>query len=252
MIDNSIFSQTNPTPSSARNSPSLSSQLSNLNNEVTAIEDTIIQGYVREGAGITRLSANSFSVTGDVTNIYTAGRILRLNVSSTPVYMTVASASFGGSVTTITLQESTVPDPLNIVDIAIQPRGKTTQVLYSPDIRTPTILKPTVRGSLQAINAPSFNANLTLDLAQHNIFIVNGISDDITLALSNVSVGQEFKIRLGQDSGGGHSVTWWSGINWDESFVPDLSADANKADWFAFLCTGTGAYDGWQIGRNMG
>src|SRR5258708_23625728 len=125
MITNTLFSQTNPAAGNARNSPSLAGEITGLNNEVNAFEDSVGQGYIRESAAVTYLSNNSFSVTGNVTAFYTAGRLLRVNVGTTPIYVTVASSSFGVN-TTVTTQETTLTNPVTTVDLAIQPKGFTT------------------------------------------------------------------------------------------------------------------------------
>lgn len=72
-----------------------------------------------------------------------------------------------------------------------------------------------------------------------------------TLAVSNVSVGQVFIIRLVQDGTGTRTVTWFSGISWPAAVVPTLTTTLNKADFFIFICTGTNTYDGFTVGMNL-
>lgn len=78
-----------------------------------------------------------------------------------------------------------------------------------------------------------------------------------TLAVSNVSVGQRFMIKLKQDGTGSRTVTWFSGIKWPGNTVPTLTTTANYWDWFGFICTGTGVYgtgdfDAFILGKNYG
>ena len=72
-----------------------------------------------------------------------------------------------------------------------------------------------------------------------------------TLAVSNVSVGQVFIIKLVQDGAGSRTVTWWGGISWVDAVVPTLTVTLNKADFFIFICTGTNTYDGFTVGMNL-
>ena len=124
IIDNDLFTQTNPNPNSPRNNPSLAGQLTNLNNEVNSIEETLVEGYVRESASVSYVSSSSFTVSGDVTAIYTNGRIVRFSDGTTGI---VSSSSYSSTTakTTVTMLTGTVPSSLSYVDIAIQAKGQT-------------------------------------------------------------------------------------------------------------------------------
>ena len=124
IIDNDLFTQTNPNPNSPRNNPSLAGQLTNLNNEINSIEETLVEGYVRESASVSYVSSSSFNVSGDVTAIYTNGRIVRFSNGTTGI---VSSSSYSSTTakTTVTMLTGTVPSSLSYVDIAIQARGLT-------------------------------------------------------------------------------------------------------------------------------
>jgi len=124
IIDNDLFTQINPNPNSPRNNPSLAGQLTNLNNEVNSIEDTLVQGYVRESASVSYVSSSSFTVSGNVTAIYTNGRIVRFSDGTTGIVSSSSYSSTTGK-TTVTMLTGTVPSSLSYVDIAIQARGLT-------------------------------------------------------------------------------------------------------------------------------
>ena len=99
---------------------------------------------------------------------------------------------------------------------------------------------------------PQYKSNtdattITFDMNSSNTHTVT-LAGNRTLAVSNVRVGQKFTIRLVQDAVGNRTVTWWSGIKWA---VPTLSAVANKVDWFGFVCTGSGTFDGFILSQNM-
>jgi hypothetical protein len=64
-----------------------------------------------------------------------------------------------------------------------------------------------------------------------------------------VDVGQKFTIRLAQDGTGDREVNWWSNINWiiSNSGEPTLNSGVNEVDYFGFLCTSGGYYDGFHM-----
>lgn len=71
-----------------------------------------------------------------------------------------------------------------------------------------------------------------------------------TLAISNMNTGESIQIWLKQDATGNRTVTWWSGISWqDNNTVPTLTPTANKTDVFVIIKTGTGAYTGFVAGQ---
>ncbi len=72
-----------------------------------------------------------------------------------------------------------------------------------------------------------------------------------TLALSNVSTGHVFILKLIQDGAGSRTVTWFSTISWAGGSAPTLTTTLNKADVFGFIQTGTNTYDGFVIGQNI-
>lgn len=94
-------------------------------------------------------------------------------------------------------------------------------------------------------------ATITFDLSAGDFHKVT-LTDNRTLALSNPTVGQKFFIRLLQDAGGTNTVTWFSTITWAGSSAPTLTTTGDKADLFAFVCTGSGTYDGFIVGQDIG
>lgn len=103
---------------------------------------------------------------------------------------------------------------------------------------------------LNTLTADSDGATITFDLAaspKHSVTL----GGNRTLALSNPTTGQSFSIRLEQDGTGSRTVTWFSTIKWAGGASPTLTTTAAKADWFGFVCTGSGTYDGFVIGQNL-
>lgn len=100
--------------------------------------------------------------------------------------------------------------------------------------------------------APSGGGTATLNLSLGNLFNVLFPGGNITLAISNGTVGQVFTIQLKQDSGGSRTVSWFSGISWSNNVVPTLSTTGNHWDRFVFVVTTVGsAYDGMVAGQNF-
>lgn len=113
-----------------------------------------------------------------------------------------------------------------------------------------TLVKPTVSASVQNLATASDGATITFDLSTSNVHTVV-LGGARTLALSNVTVGQSFVIRLVQDGTGGRTVTWFSTIKWANGTTPTLTSTLNKTDVFGFICTSSGNYDGFVIGQNL-
>lgn len=110
--------------------------------------------------------------------------------------------------------------------------------------------------SYSQLATQSGSGTITLNLNTDNKHLIT-LTNNATLALSNVSVGQCFAVRVKQDSTGGRTLTWFSGINWPSDSVPTVTPTANKYDWFGFICTalgeyGTGEFDGFLLGQNYG
>lgn len=105
------------------------------------------------------------------------------------------------------------------------------------------------KSSYSDINAASDGATITFNCNLSNVHFVT-LGGDRTLALSNVSTGQRFAVRLKQDTTGFRSVAWWSGISWPSNTEPTLSTTPDHWDWFGFICTGSGTYDAFVLGQD--
>jgi hypothetical protein len=90
------------------------------------IVDAIIEGYQQEQMTTAYVSTTSFTVLGDVTAFYTAGRILRANQDNTKILIVASSSYSGGSgLTTIVTNYGTVPNPITHMEIGIMPKAAT-------------------------------------------------------------------------------------------------------------------------------
>ncbi|MEM5875577.1 MAG: hypothetical protein QXX45_03355 [Candidatus Aenigmatarchaeota archaeon] len=128
IIDNSLFQL---------NAPSASTPLGDtvynhvahhqaVYDELNSIEDSLVQGYVRESDSVSYSSSSSFTVLGNKTDIYTPGRIVRFSDGTTAI---VSSSSYSSPNTIVNIVQGTVPSTLSYVDISLQPKGGTNQFL---------------------------------------------------------------------------------------------------------------------------
>jgi hypothetical protein len=120
----------------------------------------------------------------------------------------------------------------------------------SQTLTNKTLTKPTINGSVNAFTTDTDGATVTFNMSSSNVHTVV-LADNRTLAVSNVSVGQAFIIRLVQDGTGSRTVTWFSTIKWAGGSAPTLTTTLNKTDVFGFLCTASNAYDGFIVGQNL-
>lgn len=258
-IDNNVFTQPNPTANSPRNNPSLATQLTNLNNEVTAIENTVIDGYVQEYASVTYLTTKTFTVVGDKTGYYTGGRLLQFANNANPtVYTTgtVISSSYnaGTGLTTVTMYEATVPSPIGAVYLSLQPKGATERTQIAP-----TIINPTTAGTVQKVTQDGDGVTIALDFdgvtgsSVHEVTLGDGSTPNPinrTLTFNNLPIGKFVTVDLIQDAIGGRTVTWPT-IIWTDGILPVLTTTANRRDSFAFKKNANNTISGYQTGANM-
>lgn len=131
--------------------------------------------------------------------------------------------------------------------------GLTGSLVGTTDTQTlssKTLTKPIINGSVSAFTTDSDASTVTFDMAASNVHTVV-LAGNRTLAVSNVSVGQPFILRLVQDSTGSRVPTWFTTIKWVGGVAPALTTTANKIDTFGFICTSTDNYDGYVIGQNL-
>jgi len=116
-----------------------------------------------------------------------------------------------------------------------------------------SLTKPTIDGSVIgfATYTPGVGATATLDCAADNRHSITMPAGNITIALSNITVGQIIIVEITQDGTGSRTVTWFSTIRWAGGSAPTLTTTGSKRDVFGFICTGSGTYDGYVIAFNI-
>ena len=113
-----------------------------------------------------------------------------------------------------------------------------------------TTIKTAIERGLKDIINNTDGSTVTFDMSSGNIHTVT-LGGNRTLAVTGVSVGQSFMIRLAQDVSGGRTVTWWSGIKWPGGAAPTLSTTGDTVDSFVFTCIDTNTYDGYFAGFGL-
>lgn len=116
---------------------------------------------------------------------------------------------------------------------------------YQPDM-----VKPNLKASKQAVNSISGSGAKTLDCSENNVHEVT-MTGDVTLSLSNISVGQFIQIDIIQDGTGSHTPTWFSTIKWADGVAPVITPTALKRDSFVFKCVSAGNYIGYVAAQNL-
>jgi len=143
------------------------------------------------------------------------------------------------------------------VDETINAGGdiQTSGAIISDEIKAGTADKP-VTVSNGTVNTPvaytpEGAATATLDVSNSNIHSITMPAGNITIAISNETVGQCFLVEITQDGSGSRTVTWFSTIKWAGGSAPTLTTTASKRDTFRFRVTGADTYDGYIVGQNI-
>lgn len=98
---------------------------------------------------------------------------------------------------------------------------------------------------------PAGGATATIDLSLSSRNKITMPAGNITIALSNETVGQIFEIEITQDGTGSRTVTWFSTIKWAGGSAPTLTTTGGKRDTFVFIVQSAGQYDGYVSGFNI-
>lgn len=101
-----------------------------------------------------------------------------------------------------------------------------------------------------AIIVDTDGGTVTFDMTTKALHQVT-LAGNRTLAVTNVTAGQTFMLKLIQDGTGSRTVTWFSTILWPGGTVPTLTTGPNKADWFGFVAKTSSTFDGFIIGQNL-
>lgn len=219
------------------------------------LRDAIYTGWVELDLDASYSSSTTISIPGNVSSLLTEGKNVKLSFETSGVKtFSIDESVFSSPNTIVTLSGNAVEDEtITKIEIDLLPVGSSDKFVdtnRSQSLENKTLVKPTVNASKQNLASDVDGATISFDLSESNIHTVI-LGGNRTLALSSVSVGQAFILRLKQDGTGGRTVTWFSTINWAGGSAPTLSTGANKIDVFGFLCTAENQFDGFVIGQNI-
>jgi len=101
---------------------------------------------------------------------------------------------------------------------------------------------------------PSASDTVTLNLANGDYHRIQMPAGNISIAISNATVGQRIQLDIVQDGTGGRVVTsWFTTLRWaGRASSPSLSSDGNMADSFSIACISSGNYQATILGQNIG
>lgn len=168
------------------------------------------------------------------------------------------------AIATATTRVITVPNAnVNLGDLVAGPgsalstalalfSGTTGKLLQgSPVLVDPATGKIAVKTSFCSRNVAADGATITFNMnVSNNHWTVLG--GNRQLAVSNVTTDQAFMVRIGQGAGGPFTPLWWAGIRWPGGVLPTFTTVEDHYDWFGFICTGSGTYDGFPLGSDFG
>ena len=183
---------------------------------------------------------NASSLNGEFNNLLNNLQVVNADVSSS------AAIAYSKLNLALSIVDADISASANIDG------AKLATTLTNKTLATPTITNGVVgvKTSTQTLVTATDGATVTFDLSLGNVQTVT-LGGSRILALSNVSVGQAFVLRLVQDGSGSKTVTWFSTIKWAYGVVPTLTTTANKTDVFGFICTSAGNFDGYVISQSL-
>ena len=221
----------------------------NAGGSLTTGSSNVFLGYLA-GYGATATESDILYIGNDT--VGNDGTIIKADMDGKHVAIGMADDHFSNSAGSATLQvyPKDNADPAILVKAVASPTTDA-KALKIDDSTGTEVYSITSKGAIKSnIKSNTYGTTVTFDLDESNTHTVT-LTGSPTLALSNVTAGQKFMVKLIQDGTGSHTVTWWSTIKWAGGTEPTLTTDPNKADTFGFLCTSAGNYDGFIVGQNI-
>jgi hypothetical protein len=100
------------------------------------------------------------------------------------------------------------------------------------------------------ITTDTYASTTTLNLATSDWHSIT-LTGNVTIALSNPTVGQAFCLVLIQGGAGSYTATWFTTIKWAGGTPPTLTTTVGGIDVLAFKCVSTGNYYGFVGGAAL-
>ena len=211
------------------------------------------------------------SLVGTVTNAQLAGSIANAKLANSSVTVTAGDAlTGGGSVAlggSVSLAVGVDNSSIEINSDAVRVKaGGVTAAMLNTDVTLDEITDHgatttnnitmgtiTTSGVKTPILSGAGGGSTTFDLSTGSTFTHTlAANSTTTLAVSNVTAGQKFVVRLEQNSGGTGLVNFFNGIRWaGGNTPPTLTATVSKIDVLGFITSSSGHYEGFIIGQNV-
>jgi len=177
---------------------------------VNNIVDAVTDGFYQEQKTVARTGDTTFTVTTDRTAYFTAGRLVRFNQSSSYIgEVSTATYDGGTGLTTVTVTGVTIPNPMNYVELGIQPKGATSTWLTSAFYSATVTL--TNKRNTDRVTTIVSNANPTINTDNCDAVDITAQAADIASMTTNLSGTptnfQTLIIRF-KDDGTARGITW--------------------------------------------
>jgi hypothetical protein len=220
---------------------------------------------------ITDLTAGTTFATGDFVPIVDVSDLTQATTGTTKKY-TISTLSDYLAALTQTLTNKTLTSPV-LTTPQINDTSLDHQYIFAGSELTAdrTVTLPLLTGNdtfvfadfAQTLNnkvlvhtennySPAAAATATLDLSNGILHKIQMPAGNITIAVSNETVGQYFMVEIVQDDTGSRTVTWFTTINWmDGDTEPTLTTTADRKDTFGFRVTAADTYDGYIVGQDV-
>jgi len=186
-----------------------------LNNTDAELKDLKDKKHVRQHA---------VDSTEDHTSTITPGKLLKADANGLPAEATNTDAEVADAVVKANSALQKVAD-----DPSPQAGGEFNFAAHSAGFIE------------QSITSSSGSA--TIDWTKGNKAAIT-LTENVTFTFTNPNEACNLVLRLVQDSTGGRTVTWPSGIKWAGGVIPTLTTDANAIDIVSFYYDGKGTYYG--------
>jgi hypothetical protein len=204
----------------------------------------------------TYVSATSFTVVGDQTTIFVAGRRVKCNCGVDGYdYGTILSSAYT-TLTTITLTAASDDLTANLTSVewsAIIPNSIPNKMTLDFDWNDKILQKPELKDYSETKTAPSSSSVLTLDIVNGNVFSTLLTENVTTLNFNNPSPSGKacsFTWIMTQHSSA-VTIAWPASVKWDSGTAPTISEnDAIYIFTFVTVDAGTTWY-GFLAGSKM-
>jgi len=198
---------------------------------------------------------NEFNGNIDNANVKAAAAIAgsKLDLSSVTTMTTSGNVTIGGTLTQTGVATFTATPKTDTIAEKTAATGVTIDGVVLKDSAVTASGKSTFGATVQTVTTytPAAAGTATVDVSLGNINAITMPAGNITIAISNETVGQCFIIEITQDGTGSRTVTWFTTIKWVDGTAPTLTTTASKRDVLGFRVTGTDTYDGYIIGQNI-